>query len=70
MDRSRLTSRFELNQHVMIDGDRSMVGVVTGFQFRGFTTPFTVEVSYFHSGEQKTPWIEEWRLSSAAGGSD
>lgn len=50
-----------LEDKVIIDGDTSIKGVVTGFQFRLTRAP-VVEVSYFHNGEAKAVWIEEWRL--------
>lgn len=45
-----------------MDGDSSIKGTVTGFQFRTTRDPI-VEVSWFHNGDAKTGWFEEWRLS-------
>jgi hypothetical protein len=60
-------------QKVMIDGDRSLVGVVTSYQFRPVVVGKTIdgayvviEVSYLHNGEAKTDWIERDRLQVVA----
>ena len=60
-------------QKVMIDGDRSLVGVVTSYQFRPVVVGKTIdgayvviEVSYLHNGEAKTAWIERDRLQVVA----
>ena len=50
---------------VTIDGDNSLVGIVTSFQFRptsdGGLNP-TVGVSYVHNGTPQEAWIERIRL--------
>jgi hypothetical protein len=51
---------------VMIDGDRSLIGVVTSFQFRPGTRGgmnAMVEVSFVHNGDSRAAWIEETRLT-------
>lgn len=53
---------WDFGQKVNIDDDQSIVGTVTGFCFRVTRDP-TVEVSWFHNGDAKTGWFEEWRLS-------
>lgn len=59
--RSTFQSTLMLNDKVSIDGFPELGAVVTGFSFRMERSPL-VECSYFHDGEQKTLWIEEWRL--------
>jgi hypothetical protein len=49
---------------VLIDSDRSIVGTVTAFCFRLTRAP-TIEVSYFHNGDSKTAWFEQFRLTRA-----
>ncbi len=60
--KSAFQSKWVFGDIVTIDGDRTIKGSVTGFAFRVTRSP-TVEVSYFHNGESKTAWVEEWRLS-------
>lgn len=59
---TKLESPFAFQQEVIIDGDASIRGVVTGMQFRMTREPL-VEVSYFHNGDAKAAWVEVWRLS-------
>jgi hypothetical protein len=51
-------------ERVIIDGDTSVVGVITGVQFRMIREPL-YEVSYMHNGISQAPWVEEWRLGDA-----
>lgn len=56
-------SKWKYRDRVIIDGDTSIIGVVTGFQFRiGY---LIVEVSWVHDGAAQTAWLEEWRLQEA-----
>lgn len=59
--KSTMHSVWGLNDRVIVDQDRSLPMTVTGFMFRLERSP-TVECSYFHNGEAKTVWVEEWRL--------
>lgn len=64
---SSWVSRFKPLQRVAIDGDRTLVGVVTSFQFRpgsGGGYNAMVEVSYVHNGDTKSVWVEETRLTT------
>lgn len=61
MLKNELTSKWHFKDKVVIDEDRSITGIVTGFQFRVTSQPL-VEVSWFHNGDAKTGWFEEWRL--------
>lgn len=50
---------------VTIDGDPTLIGVVTSYQCRPTTDGgwhLMVEVSYVHNGEAKAAWIEHSRL--------
>jgi hypothetical protein len=58
-----LISNWDFRDRVLIDGDASIVGVVTAFMFRA-PNPSLVEVSWVHNGEAKAAWFEEWRLKS------
>lgn len=63
---STFQSIFEPFDRVIIDEDRSMVGVVTCFQFRPTSdggTNQVIEVSYVHNGDVKVAWIEMTRLT-------
>ena len=59
-------SAWTMGDHVNVDSDKSIIGVVTGFNFRRTQDP-TVEVSWFHNGDAKTAWFEEWRLDRVEG---
>jgi hypothetical protein len=61
--RSQLDTPFSFGARVLIDGDRSVVAVVTGFLWR--STICTIEVSWMNSGAVQTAWLEQWRLSEA-----
>jgi len=52
---------FSLAEKVIIDGDKSIIGVVTAVTFR--TTGTTIEVGWIHNGQANSGWFEEWRLS-------
>lgn len=54
-------SPFDITDPVIIDGDKSIVGVVTGIIFRGGI--INCEVSYVHQGSSLSPVIESWRLT-------
>jgi hypothetical protein len=56
------TGAFALRDKVSIDNDDSIVGYVTGVQFRSVREPL-YEISYMNAGGQQTPWIEEFRLT-------
>lgn len=54
-------SKFDLWDRVLIDGNKSPVGIVTAIQMRS-ESAVLIEVSYMHDGNAKTAWIEEERL--------
>jgi hypothetical protein len=56
-------SEFALFDRVIIDGDSSITAVVIGFAFYG--SHADVQISYVHSGDIKTAWINEQRLGLA-----
>jgi hypothetical protein len=56
-----LQSRWNFRDRVWLDGDESIIGIVTAFQFRETRNPI-VEVSWMHNGDAKAAWFEEWRL--------
>lgn len=58
----KFASIWSFRDRVLIDGDTSIVGLVTAFQFRGDRGEPIVEVSWVHNGDVKTAWFEEWRL--------
>ena len=60
----QFTSIWTFRDRVYLDGDQSIIGMVTGFQFRGDREPI-VEVSWVHNGDAKIAWFEEWRLKKA-----
>lgn len=60
-----LTSKWGLKDQVLIDGDKSLVGTVTAFSWRGGDVQ--VEVSWIHNGAAQAAWIQEWRLSELGG---
>lgn len=58
----KVETQFDIRDRVHIDGDTSMTGVITAFQFRETRLPI-YEVSYIHNGGAQAPWVEEWRLT-------
>jgi hypothetical protein len=54
----------DIRDRVIIDGDASVVGVISAVQFRMTREPL-YEVSYMHNGVAQASWIEEWRLEAA-----
>jgi hypothetical protein len=54
-------SEFALYDRVIIDGESSIVATVVGFAFYG--SHADVQISYVHSGDIKTAWIVEKRLT-------
>jgi hypothetical protein len=61
--RTAFTSQWAMRDVVIIDGDDSLRGRITGFQFRDSRSNPLVAVSYVHNGAAYEVWIEEWRLS-------
>lgn len=61
MDRITVTMPYPLGGRVTVDGDDSIKGTVTGFCVRDGGR-LQVEVSYFHNGESKACWVEDYRL--------
>lgn len=59
-----VSTEFDVGDRVVIDGDESLVGRVTGVLVRGTREP-QCEVSYVHCGDVKSAWVEEWRLRRA-----
>ena len=57
--------KWQFNDRVVVDGDSSIKAVVTAIAFR--VTGRMIEVSWFHNGECRFAWIEEYRLSEANG---
>lgn len=53
-------TRFDFKDRVIIDGDDSVIGVVTGFAFT--LGRYTVEVKWLHNGGAHETWFDEWRL--------
>lgn len=55
---------YDNGDKVTIDGDKSIVAVVTGITLRGTSEPFLTQydVAWFHNGQANSAWIEEWRL--------
>lgn len=62
--RETLETRWHFRDQVIVDGDDSIIGIVTAFQFREGRLP-VVAISYFFAGDAKEVWIEEWRLTAA-----
>jgi hypothetical protein len=54
-------SEFNLLDRVTIDGDSSLVAIITGFAFYGSRAE--VQISYVHSGDIKSVWLIESRLA-------
>ena len=54
---------FALGDRVWIDGDHSIVAVVTGLMWRGLRAE--IEVVWFVNGVQNSLWAPEWRLMRA-----
>lgn len=63
MARATFTSEFKLGDRVLIDGDASIVAVVTAYAWRGERAE--LEICWFHNGGQQSLWIGEWRLTLA-----
>ncbi|WP_036292103.1 hypothetical protein [Methylosinus sp. PW1] len=56
----QIASEFELGDKVIIDGDKSIVAVVSGFTWRGH---LLIEVEWFHAGIIHSAWFHEPRLA-------
>lgn len=54
-------SDFNYQDRVTIDGDDTLIGVVTGFSFRS-SGYYTIEISWINNGSSQAVWIEDWRL--------
>jgi hypothetical protein len=57
-----LECKYEMGERVHIDGDNSIVGIISCIEWR---RPDVVryEVSWMHSGDAKFIIFDEWRLS-------
>jgi hypothetical protein len=63
--RSTFHSSFMMADRVHFDGDRDLIGTVTGFCFKYEDGP-TVEVSWMHNGTSHVAWFVPWRLTLVA----
>ena len=59
----RLDSRFRFGDRVIVDGDHSLVAVVTSILWK--TTSCQLEIAWVHGGDLKSAYIDEWRLTAA-----
>ena len=57
-----LQSKFEIRSRAIIDDDTSLVVHITAIMWS--EDGIQCRVAYMHNGENKTAWIEEWRLSA------
>lgn len=54
----------KIGDRVIIDGDRSLVATLTAILIRGHLGNITqFEVSYFHNGDSKSAWVENYRVT-------
>lgn len=60
----QLTSEFDFGDKVIIDGDSSLVGIVTSIEFRRKNVR-RYEVSWTVNGDTKFVMFDDWRLSRA-----
>lgn len=60
--RTHLTSDFAMRDTVIVDGDTSLKGHVTGFMW-GNGDSLSIEVSWIHNGASYTVWMMPWRLT-------
>lgn len=61
MTQDTVVMHVHLRDRVIIDGDQTIKGVVTGIQIRA-AGYWSAEVSYVHGGIPQSPWIEGYRL--------
>ena len=54
-------SPFAIGEAIYIDGDISLKAIILAHAFRAGN--HTLDVAWFHNGEAKSTWIEEWRLT-------
>ena len=59
----RIDTPYDIGDSVVIDGQEDICARVTAISIRGTGKNVTYEVKYFHNGDQREPWIEEWRLT-------
>lgn len=52
---------FSLAEKVIMDGDDSIVAVVTAVMFE--TTGCSIKVSWISDGQIRREWVEDWRIS-------
>jgi hypothetical protein len=67
-DGTGFNSSFSPRDRVIVDGDPSLIGIVTSFQFRPSTRGDwneTIEISYTHNGALMVAWVEADRLTIA-----
>ena len=64
-DRVEYVAPFALRDRVTIDGDTSIVAVVTAVCWRS-DDGCSIEASWMHAGAIQTAWISPWRLASAS----
>jgi hypothetical protein len=65
--RTHFSSEFAFRDRVLIDGDQSIIGVVSGFAW-STEEGYTVKVSWMHAGAAQVAWFDSWRLELADNG--
>lgn len=58
---TNFSAKFNLHQHVIVDGDQSMPAVITAIEFNDGGARY--ELCWFSHGEHHRSWIEEFRCS-------
>lgn len=62
----KVETLFDVGDKVIIDGDKSIVAVVTVIHIQG-PNFFTYQVGYFHNGTMSDIILDEWRLDKWEG---
>lgn len=58
----KIDTRFSITDHVSIDNDKSVKGIILGISIRGIGANVTYDVGWMNNGQSYSAWIEEWRL--------
>lgn len=58
----KLESAFDIADAVMIDGDKSVIGIVVAIRWSRDDRPH-YEISWMHDGQAEFVYFDEWRLS-------
>jgi hypothetical protein len=59
----KLETKFDITDKIVIDGDRSIKGIIAAITVRGPDRFISYQACWWDCGVNREDWFPEWRLS-------